>query len=211
MRPALFVAVALSVLALLASTLLLPTGLRNAAVLAQVSSPPPAEAVPQPSAQVQRALAFLRSRHTGLAQRELPAVARVIVTEARRRNLDLELVLAVIRVESGGYTFAVSRVGALGLMQIMPGTGEELAAREGLPWRGAGSLFDPILNVQLGSAYLQQLSRRYGNLDTALAAYNWGPGRIDRRLRRGARVPTAYVQAVRRAVDSEAVLLGRRS
>ena len=112
-------------------------------------------------------------------------------------GLALGLVLALIMVESGGYSLAVSHVGALGLMQLMPATGEELAHKLGFPWSGEETLFDPLVNVKLGTAYLKQLSDRYdGNVRVALAAYNWGPGRIDRFLRRGSPVPVEYTQRV---------------
>jgi soluble lytic murein transglycosylase len=81
----------------------------------------------------------------------------------------------------------------------------------GIPWNGADTLFDPIINVRLGTAYLSHLTKRYGNVDTALAAYNWGPGRIDRRLRRGATVPSRYIEQVMRVFDRNAMTLVRRS
>ncbi len=138
----------------------------------------------------------LHARHTGLSDRELMRLAYTIVQESERHGIDPTLTLAVIKVESGGYHLAVSPVGALGLMQLLPSTAEELARKHGLHWRGANSLFDPILNVKLGTAYLSQLERKYGSMHTALAAYNWGPGRIDRRLRRGASVPRLYREQV---------------
>ena len=109
--------------------------------------------------------------------------------------------MAVIHVESSGYHLAVSHVGAIGLMQLMPATAEELAGKLDIPWQGPDSLFDPLLNVKLGVAYLRQLTDRYDNMPTALAAYNWGPGRIDRRIRRGATVPVRYIEQVMRAYD----------
>ena len=141
-------------------------------------------------------LAHLRSRHTGLSKAELAPLAELIVSEARRNRIEPALALAVIRVESGCFNYAVSSVGAMGLMQLMPSTGEELARRLGLDWRGDDSLFDPRINVRLGIAYLKQLSDRYGSTNTALAAYNWGPGRIDRRIRRGQSVPKLYATQV---------------
>jgi len=86
-------------------------------------------------------------------------------------------------------------------MQIMPATGEELAQDRGMAWHGPETLFDPVVNVQLGITYLQELSDRYDHIPTALAAYNWGPSRIDRRIRSGARLPQVYVERVMRAVD----------
>jgi soluble lytic murein transglycosylase len=78
----------------------------------------------------------------------------------------------------------------------MPATGEELAARLGIRWLGPQTLFEPTTNVRMGVAYLRELSDRYGSLPMALAAYNWGPGRIDRRLKLGAAVPEEYPSLV---------------
>jgi soluble lytic murein transglycosylase-like protein len=153
---------------------------------------------------------YLQGRHTGLARTEIDALAELVVSEARRHGLNPRLVLAVIQVESGGYNFAVSGVGALGLMQLMPGTGQELAGRHGIEWRGDETLLDPFVNVRLGTAYLRQLSDRYGSIPTALAAYNWGPGRIDRRLRRGNHLPSIYIRQVMEVYAAEEVT-SRRS
>lgn len=149
-------------------------------------------------------LATLTDRHTGLASRELEHLADTIMDESARHGLDPSLVLAVIQVESGGYHLAVSPVGALGLMQLLPSTAAELAEKHGHTWRGPNSLFDPILNVKLGTAYLRQLESKYGSMTTALAAYNWGPGRIDRRLRSGGAVPRIYPEQVMRFYDAGA-------
>lgn len=151
----------------------------------------------------QEILAELRSRHTALADHELVMLARTIVQEALAHDFDPALVMAVIHVESGGFHLAVSPVGALGLMQLLPSTGEELAGKLGLEWRGSQMLFDPIVNVRLGTAYLRELTDRYDHMPTALAAYNWGPGRIDRRIRRGASVPSRYIQQVMKAYDRD--------
>ena len=119
-------------------------------------------------------------------------------------TLALALVLALLFVESSGYNFAVSPVWARGLMQIMPPTGEELARRLGKPWPGPDVLFDPALNVELGMTYLRQLLDRYdGHLEQALTAYNAGPGFVDRRLARGARLPDRYSRLVRGALDQQ--------
>jgi len=181
----------------------------GAGELPPVSAPPPAveEAASAPEGP-ERILEELRWRHTGLAPAELRRVADTIWSASRRHGLDPELVLAVLLVESGGYNFAVSSVGAMGLMQLMPPTGEELARRHGLPWHGPETLFDPVTNVTLGVAYLKQLSDRFGSWSTALAAYNWGPGRIDRRLRRGAALPVIYVEQVMRFYDASPERLG---
>jgi soluble lytic murein transglycosylase len=153
----------------------------------------------------------LTMRHTALSEKERRDLVHTIIREARAQNLEPGLVVAVIEVESAGYHLAVSHVGAMGLMQLLPATGEELAHRMGVDWKGPDTLFDPTVNVKLGTAYLRELADRYGSVHTALAAYNWGPGRIDRRLRRGARVPSRYIEQVMRAVDRNALVRVSRS
>jgi soluble lytic murein transglycosylase len=134
--------------------------------------------------------------HTGLLPAELSRVSVAIAAESSRAKLPIELVLAVIQVESAGYNFAVSPVGAMGLMQLMPATAEGVARRIGLRWEGRATLFDPVLNVRLGVLYLRELLDRYGSVTIALAAYNWGPTRIAERLRQGKPVPALYAQRV---------------
>jgi len=86
-------------------------------------------------------------------------------------GVDEALVRAVIRMESGGRTDAVSHKGAMGLMQLMPGTAKML---------GVDDPFDPVQNLEGGIKYLSQLADKYdGDLTKALAAYNAGPGRVD--------------------------------
>ena len=145
---------------------------------------------------VDRAIRYLEERRSGLNEAEITAVATTIVREAEIHGIDPNLVLAVIHIESRGNTFALSPVGAMGMMQIMPPTGEELATKLDIPWRGAQTLFDPQVNVRMGVTYLKQLESRYGSMKTALAAYNWGPGRIDSKIRRGVAVPASYSGSV---------------
>ena len=134
--------------------------------------------------------------HTGLLPEEVSRLSVAIAAESSRAKLPIELVLAVIQVESSGYNFAVSPVGAMGLMQLVPATAEGVARRIGLRWVGPATLFDPVSNVRLGVLYLRELIDRYGSVTTALAAYNWGPTRIAERLRRGESVPALYAQRV---------------
>jgi len=92
-----------------------------------------------------------------------------------------ELALAIIRQESEFYPRALSSVGARGLMQVMPDTAREVAIRLGLSYSETGLLDDQAYNIRIGSAYLQELLERYsGSYLLAAAAYNAGPGRVDR-------------------------------
>ena len=148
------------------------------------------------SKQIDEVETLLSSYMTGLAPFELRRTAEAVVRESARNKIDVRLVLAVMNTESGYYNFARSPVGALGLMQIMPATGEMLAGEAGLDWSGPDDLFAPELNVRLGTRYLALLHARYGTWQKALAAYNWGPAAIDKRLADGNAVPEAYVQQV---------------
>ena len=87
-------------------------------------------------------------------------------------DLDADLLASVVREESAGHTRAVSRAGAQGLMQLMPGTASDL---------GVANSFAPRQNIDGGTAYLNELLKRYhDNLPFALAAYNAGPAAVDR-------------------------------
>jgi len=87
-------------------------------------------------------------------------------------NIDEDLLASVVRAESGGHVHAVSRAGAQGLMQLMPQTANTLGVKDA---------FRPEENIAGGTAYLDQLLTRYhDNMALALAAYNAGPGAVDR-------------------------------
>lgn len=140
------------------------------------------------------ALARLRERAEavgGAAADSLQRWRREVAQAAETTGLDPALVLAVMVRESGGDPQAVSARGARGLMQLMPGTAREL---------GVDDPADPLQNLLGGSRYLAAMLQRYdGDLDLALAAYNAGPGTIDRL---GGRIPNypetrRYVAAVR--------------
>lgn len=87
-------------------------------------------------------------------------------------NIDEDLLASVVRAESGGQVRAVSRTGARGLMQLMPGTANDLGVKDS---------FQPGENISGGTAYLDTLLTRYhDNVALALAAYNAGPAAVDK-------------------------------
>lgn len=102
---------------------------------------------------------------------ELPATVKALLEDAARdMGLDPRLLAAVARVESGGNHAARSPAGALGVMQLMPGTARGLGVN-------AHSLRD---NIRGGAMYLRQQLDKYKSIPLALAAYNAGPGAVDR-------------------------------
>ena len=100
--------------------------------------------------------------------------------EIEAGSCDPLLTIAVIRAESGFRANAVCGAGAVGLMQLMPETAEYVRAMHGY---AKGELTDPAYNILLGSAYLSYLLGKYRDIDTALAAYNAGEGRVSLWLR----------------------------
>jgi len=112
-----------------------------------------------------------------------------VADAARRFGIPEAWIWAVMRVESGGNSRAVSRAGAMGLMQIMPTTWADLRARYGL---GADP-FNVRDNIMAGAAYLREMHDRYGNASAMLAAYNAGPGRYHDYLSRGRPLPPETV------------------
>ena len=101
-----------------------------------------------------------------------PQLDAVIQPAAKKFALDPNLVAAVIWAESSGDPDAISSKGARGLMQLMPDTAREL---------GVSAILDPRENVEGGSRYLRQLLDAHeGDLSLALAAYNAGPGAVER-------------------------------
>lgn len=98
------------------------------------------------------------------------------------RNADVEpaLTLGIIRQESMFDPYAQSSARALGLMQLLPGTAQHIAQKNGLAHRNTAELFEPQHNMVLGQAYLNSMLTRYGgNVPLAAAAYNAGPGNVD--------------------------------
>lgn len=121
---------------------------------------------------------------------EIAKLRPVIDRVAHRYGLDPRLLHAVIRAESGYNPNALSARGAIGLMQLLPGTGRRY---------GVEDLFDPRANVEAGARYLRYLLRLFQNdLELALAGYNAGEGSV---IRAGNQIPNypqtlAYVPKV---------------
>lgn len=118
----------------------------------------------------------------------------IIANASRRYGVEIGLIKAVIKAESNFNPNAVSHAGARGLMQLMPGTARAL---------GVSDSFDPEQNVMAGARFLRDLLDRYnGNVDSALAAYNWGPGNVDKRPDRMPRETREYLARVKQLYNS---------
>lgn len=188
-------------------------------VLHQVHAPTPAS----PAAE-QLALNHLFDKNTApvpagpsvfMQEQTLPASALMarweplIIQASHRFKVPAEWIRAVMRQESGGRTMLgedrpiVSDAGALGIMQVMPGTYTEMAAQYGL---GANP-FDPKDNIYAGAAYLKWLHLKYG-YPAMFAAYNDGPGNIEDHLHRGRPLPAetrGYIAAIGKSLGDKSV------
>lgn len=151
---------------------------------------PGLEAVPADRQRLFDALA----RHPALARYE-----PLITQAARKYALDPALLKALIAIESGFDPSAVSPKGAIGLMQIIPGTGARYGVAGDVKRSAAQKLAEPSINIATGAHYLRDLIHQYPNrIDLVLAAYNAGEGAV---IQHGNQVPPyaetkMYVQSV---------------
>jgi soluble lytic murein transglycosylase len=103
-----------------------------------------------------------------------------IKEEAKRYGIDPYIAAGLIRQESVFDPNAISRVGARGLMQVMPATGQLVSKRQGSGTITAADLYNPVLNIKLGMNYLAQVIGQFGRIEYAAAAYNAGPSRAQK-------------------------------
>jgi len=133
-----------------------------------------------------------------------PELAETVTLAVENASAEFDLnpwlLVSLIRIESMGDPSAVSKVGAVGLTQIMPVTGKEIASDLEL---AEYDLYDPATNVRMGAYYLGQLLERFeGSERAALAAYNYGPTAVSRMLRNGEPIPKVYASKILQTLAS---------
>ena len=115
----------------------------------------------------------------------------------QQTGVDPYLLMGIARRESAYNPVALSPAGARGLMQIMPGTATLLSRQLGISDPGPYGVLDPELNIRLGSTYIRDMTERYrGNRLAAAAAYNAGPGRVDRWLQQAPEEFDLFVESI---------------
>lgn len=153
------------------------------------------------------------SRAMGLARRALDAAAPrdtrlfgllypvaygdLIRAEASAKRVDPALVAALIRQESNFSPRAVSRAGAVGLMQVLPSVGASIAKAEGITSFDRVLLYQPDVNIRLGMSHLAAMLRQYPRVEYALAAYNAGGSPVQRwRTKGGTDDPEVFIERI---------------
>ena len=145
-----------------------------------------------------RALAASAPRDTRLFRLLYPlAYGDVIRAEAAAHRIDPSLVAALIHQESSFNPRATSRAGAVGLMQVLPSVGADIAKAQRMSSFERVLLYQPDVNVRLGMAHLDAMLRQYPRIEYALAAYNAGGAPVRRWRRSAARDdPELFVERI---------------
>ena len=116
----------------------------------------------------------------------------IIVDRGLAYGVSPKFVAAVIAIESSFYPYALSNMGAKGLMQVTDDTAAYLIRRHRLTFSQPLDLYDEQVSIELGVCYIRELILRYGSVKRAMTAYNYGPGRVDSFLANRRTVPAKY-------------------
>lgn len=139
-----------------------------------------------PASQVEQATSLgmhiLNEVHKNLPKKHKAAavdLATTILQESEKYEIDPVFVVAVIKTESSFNPLARGSVGEIGLMQIRPQTGEWIAKKFDIPWKGPRTLENPSMNVRIGMAYFNYLRERFdGHANKYVSAYNMGYSKV---------------------------------
>lgn len=146
-------------------------------------------------------LIALRANPLHWSEDKIRDLSQYVLVMSYRYRVSPAFVLSVIQVESNFQTDAVSPKGAIGLMQLLPSTGKEIAERVGMEWQGVHTLRDPKRNIELGLEYVVELRKRFKKPELVLLAYNMGPYALEKRLRAGEKLPMGYYEKVMQAMN----------
>ena len=147
-------------------------------------------------------IGILHERAKHLPGEDRDEIARALVRAERETAVDALLLLAMMEEESRFKPGAKSRRGALGLLQVLPATGRDVAERHQIPWDGPTTLLEPSVNLLIGAKYLAELEQRFGSWDLALTAYNRGPTATRTAEKRGRNPSSRYAARVIRQYDA---------
>lgn len=148
-----------------------------------------------------RILEAVEAMQSNLTPDEEVHLTHQVLRYSEEHEVDPLLILAVIRSESRFSTRAISPMGAMGLMQVMPATARFITEQRGWSWPGESRLFDPSFNIRLATSYLSDLLHKFGSVEEALIAYNCGEGTMQQLRASGLPLPRSYARGVMSTYD----------
>lgn len=140
-----------------------------------------------------------QSQHRDDLRLRFPLAHKELVERyAKQYNVEKPLIYAIIRQESTFRTHAKSSANAMGLMQVIPSTARRVSRKNNIKLADMKQMYQPKVNMQVGTAYLKHLSKRYDNHPVLMAAaYNAGPGQVNRWLRKKeAKSPDIWIETL---------------
>jgi soluble lytic murein transglycosylase-like protein len=132
----------------------------------------------------------------GYDQGKVDEISASIISESRANGFDPLLITSLVYVESAFKTGAVSPKGAVGLLQVTPLVGRDLAEEMDIRWAGRSTLLHTGSNIKLGVRYLGDLNKSFGDIRQAIIAYNFGPSYVNNAIKNGKRLPVNYPDKV---------------
>nr|MBN2277997.1 lytic transglycosylase domain-containing protein [candidate division Zixibacteria bacterium] len=132
----------------------------------------------------------------GFNDEEKKQLTEVIFSECRKYDYDPLFLMAMIYTESSFKRGQVSSKGARGLMQIKPFVGRSLAGKMGIEWEDQKTLFQPELNIQMGSLHFFEMILKFKDVRKALISYNMGETALRSRVRLNEPLPRSYLDKV---------------
>jgi hypothetical protein len=132
----------------------------------------------------------------GFTDEEKGQLADVISSECRKYDYDPMFLISLILTESSMYKHQVSTENAQGLMQIRPITGKDLADKMGIDWKDDTTLYQPELNIRMGSLHLFRLILEFKDVKKALVSYNLGENAFKNRMRLNMPMPRSFLDKI---------------
>jgi len=132
----------------------------------------------------------------GFNQEEATRLGDVIFSESKKYGYDPMFIMAIIKTESSFRKGQVSSAGAVGLMQVIPYVGADVASRAGVDWSGSSTLVEPESNIKLGARLLFEQILKFGDVKKALVSYNMGETALRDLMRQNKPLPKRYLKTV---------------
>jgi soluble lytic murein transglycosylase-like protein len=132
----------------------------------------------------------------GFNKEEATRLGDVIYSESRKYGYDPMFIMAIIKTESSFRKGQISSAGAVGLMQVIPYVGADVAPRAGVDWIGSSTLVEPESNIKLGTRLLFEQILKFGDVKKALISYNMGETALRDWMRQNKPLPKRYLKSV---------------